>query len=173
MGRKAIFLDRDGTINKNFGYVYSKKKFVWLKKSIEAIRYANRKKFLVIVVTNQSGVSRGFFTRKDVMKLHNWMNKDLKKHNAKIDKFYFSTYHKDFSKSKKDYFLRKPRPGMILAAVKEYNIDLTKSFLIGDSLTDKKAAQRMNLKFVKKKYNLLRCVKFGEAQLTKVKSNEK
>ena len=78
---KALFLDRDGVINKNFGYVFSKKNFVWLKNVKKAIKYAYIKKYLIIVVTNQSGVARKFYSELDIKRLHNEINKELKKIN--------------------------------------------------------------------------------------------
>ena len=74
---KALFLDRDGVINKNFGYVFSTKNFVWLKNVKKAIKFAHKKKYLIIVVTNQSGVARGYYSENDVKKLHNEINKEL------------------------------------------------------------------------------------------------
>lgn len=165
---KAAFLDRDGTINKNFGYVIDKKKFKFLKNAIPAIKYLKKKKFLVIVITNQSGISRGFFSNKAVIKLHNWVIKELKKKKTLIDKFYFCSYHPRFSKlSKKNNFMRKPNPGMILKAAKDFNVDLKKSFMIGDSLSDKLAAKRAGILFFKKKQNLLITVKRATYKLSK------
>ena len=79
MIRKAVFLDRDGTINKNYGYVYSKEKFVFLKKAISALRFLKKKKYKIIVITNQSGIARGYYKLSDVNKLHRWINNVLKK----------------------------------------------------------------------------------------------
>ena len=76
---KALFLDRDGVINKNYGYVFSMKNFVWLKNVKKAIRYAYFKKYLIIIITNQSGVARGLYSENDIKKLHNEINKQLKK----------------------------------------------------------------------------------------------
>ena len=90
---KAAFLDRDGVINKNYGYVYNLDNFVWLKNVKKAIKYLNHKNFKVFVISNQSGVARKIFTEKDVNKLHRWMNSELKKINAKIDKFYYCPFH--------------------------------------------------------------------------------
>ena len=75
---KALFLDRDGVINKNFGYVFSTKNFVWLKNVKKAIKFAYKKKYLIIVITNQSGIARGFFSENDVNTLHKEINKQLK-----------------------------------------------------------------------------------------------
>jgi len=158
---KAVFLDRDGVINKNFGYVFSLKNFVWLKNVKKAIKHAYNKKYLIIVVTNQSGVARGYFTENDVKKLHNEINKELKKTNCKIQDFFYCPYHPNYGNKKyrKKSYLRKPNPGMILMAAKKWNLDLKKSFMIGDSKSDMIASRRSNLKFIKKKYNLLKEVK--------------
>ena len=164
---KAVFLDRDGTINKNFGYVFHPKKFIFLKKAITAIRFLKNKGYKIVVVTNQSGVDRGYFNLDDVTRLHKWINNVLKKKNTKIDKFYISTYHPKYSKNKKNAYFRKPKPGMLLKAKKDFNIDLNKSFMIGDSKTDALAARKINLLFVKKKANLLKCAQLGLAKLSK------
>ena len=158
---KALFLDRDGVINKNFGYVFSTENFVWLKNVKKAIKYAYTKKYLIIVVTNQSGVARGFYSEYDVQRLHSEINRELKKINCMIHDFFYCPYHPKYGnkKYKKYSYLRKPNPGMIFKAVKKWNIDLNKSFMIGDKKIDKIAAKRSNLKFIKKKYNLLKEIK--------------
>ena len=89
---KALFLDRDGVINKNYGYVFSMKNFVWLKNAKEAIRYAYVKKYLIIIITNQSGVARGLYSENDIKKLHNEINKQLKKKNYKISTYFFCIF---------------------------------------------------------------------------------
>ena len=164
---KAVFLDRDGTINKNFGYVIKKNKFFFLKKAIVAIKFLRKKRYKVIVVTNQSGVARGYFKLKDVKELHQWVNFKLKKKDTKIDKFYVSTYHPKFSKQKSQSYLRKPNPGMLLKAKKDFKIDFRKSFMIGDSKTDLLAAKKVNLLFVRKRQNLLECAKLGLKKILK------
>ena len=158
---KALFLDRDGVINKNFGYVFSMKNFVWLKNVKKAIKFACIKKYLIIVVTNQSGIARGYCSENDVKKLHNEINKELKIINCKIHDFFYCPYHPKYGnkKYKKNSFLRKPNPGMIFKAVSKWNIDLNKSLMIGDKKNDLIAAKRSNLKFIKKKYNLLKEIK--------------
>lgn len=158
---KAVFLDRDGVINKNSGYVTSINKFFWLKNVKLAIKLLNKKKYKVIVVTNQSGVARGFYSEKDVKKLHSWMNFELKKIDAKIDDFFYCPYHPRgiIKKYKRNSNLRKPNPGMILKAKKMYNIDLDQSFMIGDKNSDKICAKRANVKFFYKRNNLLKDIK--------------
>ena len=159
--KKALFLDRDGTINKNFGYVFSTKNFVWLKNVKKAIKFAYSKKYLIIVITNQSGVARGLYSENNIKKLHYEINKELKKTNCKIHDFFYCPYHPKYGNNKyrRNSYLRKPNPGMILKAVKKWNIDLKKSLMIGDQKIDMIAAKRSNLRFIKKRYNLLREVK--------------
>ena len=148
---KAVFLDRDGVINYDYGYVHKIKDFKFKKKVFEAIRYLNKKKYKVIIVTNQSGIGRGYYSVKDLKILHDWMLKEIKKKNGYIHDIYFSPYYK-FSKknfSFKEKMRRKPEIGMILEAKKKWLIDLDQSFMIGDSDTDEKLAQNSKLKFVK------------------------
>ncbi|MBQ7477711.1 MAG: HAD-IIIA family hydrolase, partial [Selenomonadaceae bacterium] len=92
-GKKAVFFDRDGTLNVDTDYLYKIEEFRWEEDAVEAIRYCNDKGWLVIVVTNQSGVARGYYTEADVERLHAWMNEDLQKHGAHIDAFYYCPHH--------------------------------------------------------------------------------
>ena len=158
---KAVFLDRDGVINKNSGYVAHIKDFVWLKNVKQAIKLLNQKKFKVIVITNQSGVARGLYTENDIKKLHKWVNDQLKKKKAKIDDFFYCPYYPFglIKKYKKKSFLRKPNPGMILKAKKKHNINLKSSFMIGDQQSDEICAKKAKVNFFYKKNNLLKDVK--------------
>jgi len=159
---KALFLDRDGVINKNYGYVFSMKNFVWLKNAKEAIRYAYVKKYLIIIITNQSGVARGLYSENDIKKLHYEINKQLKKKNCKIHDFFYCPYHPKYGnkKYKRISYLRKPNPGMILKAIKKWNIDVNASIFIGDKITDKIAAKKSKVKFYfKKNISLFKQVK--------------
>jgi D-glycero-D-manno-heptose 1,7-bisphosphate phosphatase len=147
----VVFLDRDGVINSdklNNGYVGSLKHFKWVPGAIKAIKLLNDKNYKVVVVTNQSGVARGFFTIKDVRKIHSYIQKKLKKNGAKIDAFYFCPFHKDgiIKRFKKNSILRKPNIGMFLLAKKRWNIDKKKSFMIGDQKTDIEFAKRAKIK---------------------------
>jgi D-glycero-D-manno-heptose 1,7-bisphosphate phosphatase len=158
---KALFLDRDGVINKNYGYVFSMKNFLWLKNVKEAIKYAYVKKYLIIIITNQSGVARGYYNEKDIKKLHNQINQELIKKSCKIHDFFYCPYHPKYGtkKYKKNSYLRKPNPGMIIKAIKKWNIDKNSSLMIGDKKIDMIAAKKAGLRFVMKKYNLMREVK--------------
>ena len=159
---KVVFFDRDGVLNKDTGYVHKSKDFIWLNGAKKAIKYLNNKNYKIIIITNQSGIGRGYYKEKNVVALHQWINKDLKKIKAKIDDFYFCPFHykNGIGKYKKRSFDRKPNPGMIFKAIKKWNVNKERSFMIGDSLNDKIAAKRANIKFFyKKNYSLLKQIK--------------
>ena len=169
---KIAFLDRDGVINSNKfnkGYIGSLKYFRWLPGAIKAIKYLNKKNYKVVVLTNQSGVARGFFTIKDVKKIHFHIQKKLKENDAKIDAFYFCPFHQDgiIKRYKKDSLLRKPKIGMFRLAQKRWNIDLKNSFMIGDQKTDMQFARRAKIKgYLFNKKNLF---KFAKANIFRYK----
>ncbi|MBO6304769.1 MAG: HAD family hydrolase [Selenomonadaceae bacterium] len=135
---KAVFLDRDGTINEDMAYLYKPEDFRWIAGAKEAIKYARDKGYLVIIVTNQSGVARGYFTEDDVKALHNFINDELQKINTKIDAFYYCPHHpkSNIPKYKAECNCRKPKSGMILQAAKDFDIDLSASFIFGDKERD-------------------------------------
>lgn len=148
---KVAFLDRDGVINSsnyNRGYVGSLKHFRWIAGSVKAIKLLKKKKYKIAVVTNQSGVARGFFKIRDVKKINFFIQKKLKDNNAKIDAFYFCPFHKDgiIKKYTKDSSLRKPKIGMFRLAQKKWNIDRKNSFMIGDQKTDIEFAKKAKIK---------------------------
>lgn len=147
MSNKAVFFDRDGTLNVNTDYLYKKEDFIWMPDAVEAIKYANDHGYLVIVVTNQSGVARGYYTEEDVKLLHEWMNQELKKKGAHIDAFYYCPYHTkgtvpEYTKDSED---RKPKPGMVLKAIKDYDIDPKQSIMIGDKPLDVECAENAGI----------------------------
>ena len=148
---KIAFLDRDGVINSgklNNGYVGSLKHFKWVPGAIKAIKFLNEKNYKVVVVTNQSGVARGFFKIKDVKKINSYIQKKLNDNDAKIDKFYFCPFHKDgiIKRYKKRSSLRKPNIGMFRLVQKRWNIDKKNSFMIGDQKTDMEFAKKAKIK---------------------------
>lgn len=146
--RRAIFFDRDGVLNVDRGYVSKIEDFVWVDGAREALKLVAAKGFLSIVVTNQSGIARGYYTLSDMHRLHEWMRSDLSTINAKIDDFYFCPYHNEGSVLEyvvEDHPDRKPNPGMILKAAEDHNIDLSSSLLIGDKPSDIEAAGRAGL----------------------------
>ena len=148
--KPAVFLDRDGVINYDYGYVHKKKNFHWKKNVKEAIKYLNDRDYFVFIITNQSGIGRGYYSLNDMNNLHLWMQKKLKLEGAHIDEIFFSPYFK-YSKNKKflkDKNLRKPNVGMINIAKKKWNINLNKSYVIGDKDVDKNLARNSNLNYV-------------------------
>jgi len=138
MKKRAVFLDRDGNINKDVGYPDSYKKIKIYSYSYEAVRKINKAGFLAVVITNQSGVGRGLIKEKDLKDIHKKMNNSFLKNNAHLDQVYYCPHYIDSSipKYKKDCLCRKPNPGMALSAAKELNIDLSKSYMIGDKVED-------------------------------------
>lgn len=158
---RAFFLDRDGVINKDIGYLNKISQFKWLPGVKRAIKLLNEKKYKVIVISNQAGVGKGFIKIKFLNELNIWINKKLSKSKAKIDKFYYCPYHVNakIKKYKIDSYDRKPKPGMIKNAIKKYNLDKSKCFMIGDRRKDYLAAKKSNVRFSYKKENLYDQVK--------------
>lgn len=137
---RAVILDRDGTINVDKGYIYKTKDFEFKPGSINAIKKLNDNNYKVIVVTNQSGIERGFFTKKDVTKLHNYINSELEKHNAHIDKFYCCPHNPEISKCA----CRKPSMFLHLNAIRDFSIDINYLTIIGDKESDIIPAIQLN-----------------------------
>ncbi|WP_037324921.1 D-glycero-beta-D-manno-heptose 1,7-bisphosphate 7-phosphatase [Anaerovibrio sp. RM50] len=148
---RAVFFDRDGTLNEEVHYLHKIEDFKWIEGAIDAIKYCNDNGYLAIVITNQSGVARGYYPESDIMKLYNWMNADLAKHGAHLDGIYYCPHHP--TGKVKEYAIecdcRKPLPGMLLKAQKEHNIDLKSSFLIGDGARDVECAEAAGAKGIR------------------------
>tara|TARA_B100000963_G_C22636079_1_gene677711 strand:+ start:831 stop:1382 length:552 start_codon:yes stop_codon:yes gene_type:complete len=138
MAQKAIFLDRDGVINIDKGYIYKPEDIEFISGIFELLKYAESKGYILIIITNQAGIARGYYSEDDFNALTNWMIKKFKDKCINIKKVFFSPYHPIHGKGifKKDHNSRKPNTGMIIDAKKEFNIDLSKSILIGDKSTD-------------------------------------
>jgi len=143
MKKKALFLDRDGVINVDKGYVHRIEDFEFIDGIFDVLKYFQNKGFLLIIITNQAGIGRGYYTKDDFFMLTNWMLAQFKNKGIHIAKVYFSPYHPVHGqgKYKKDSFCRKPNPGMILKAQEEFNMDLSESILIGDKVSDIKAGE--------------------------------
>ena len=143
MTRPAIFFDRDGVLNEDDGYVYEITKLKWIDGAREAVKAANDAGYLVFVVTNQSGVARGFFEEQHVHALHAWMAEDLATIGARVDAFEYCPYHPDavIERYRKVSPRRKPAPGMITDLLARFPVDLSRSILIGDKPSDLEAAQ--------------------------------
>lgn len=136
--RRAVFLDRDGTINVEKDYLYRPEEFAFLPGVPEAIARLNRAGLTVIVVTNQSGVARGYYALEQVHLLHQYIRDRLAEHDATIDAFYICPHHPTEGQGayRTDCDCRKGNPGMLLRAAEEWNIDLAESFMVGDKDAD-------------------------------------
>ena len=146
---KAIFLDRDGTINVEKDYIYKSEDLVFEEGTIEALKIFKNLGYILIVVSNQSGIARGYFTEKDLNIFNNNMNEILKKNGVEITEFYCCPHHPDgIGEYKKVCDCRKPNNKMIEDAIKKYNIDREKSYMIGDKTSDIGAGLKSNLKTV-------------------------
>lgn len=128
---KAIFLDRDGVINKEVNYLYKIEDFVLINGVFESLKHYRESGYIIIVITNQAGVGRGYYSEDDVLKLHKYMNGLFKNNHCFVDKIYYCPHTPDDGCK-----CRKPKPGMILEAAKEFNIDLKSSWIIGDKESD-------------------------------------
>lgn len=141
--RSAVFFDRDGTINVNYGHVYRPADLTFVEGTPEVIRKYNDAHIPVIVVTNQAGIAKGMYTEADMHRFNSYMNRCLReKYNAHIDAFYFCPHHPDYTG---ECDCRKPKPGMFFRAAKDWNIDLSKSIMYGDKESDKQAAEQAGI----------------------------
>jgi D-glycero-D-manno-heptose 1,7-bisphosphate phosphatase len=136
--RKALFLDRDGVINVDYGYVHRRDQFVFIDGIFELSRRAKQSGYLIFVVTNQAGIARGVYTEHDFRDLTMWMCEEFQREGASIEKVYYCPYHPEhgIGEYKRESSCRKPNPGMILAAVREFGVSLTPSVLVGDKDSD-------------------------------------
>ena len=146
---KAVFFDRDGVINVDHGYVGDIAKFDFIKGVKEALADIKAAGFLTVMVTNQSGIARGFYTEADFKKLSLYMQSVLDLYKARFDLILYCPHHPQakLSAYRKVCNCRKPNPGMILEAASKLNIDLSQSIMIGDHLSDLKAATNAGIKY--------------------------
>jgi len=135
MSHHAVFLDRDGTINIDPGYI-GKPELVQLFSEVpEGLKELKKLDFKLVVISNQSGIARGYFKAEDVEAVNARINELLKKDGFAIDAFYYCPFHPDFN-SPEECQCRKPSPKLVFIAAKELDIDLTKSYFVGDMITD-------------------------------------
>ena len=141
--RPALFLDRDGVLNVDRGYVSRVEDFEWIEGAIECVANFKRRGWFVFVVTNQSGIARGLYTEDDMERLHAHMAEELAAHGTSIDRFYHAPWHEEgeVARYRKSSIDRKPGPGMLLQAMAEFPVNREQSFLIGDKETDMQAAR--------------------------------
>lgn len=139
---KAAFLDRDGVINIDHAYVHKPQEFQFIDGVFEACRKLQAMGYLLIVATNQSGIGRGYYTEKDFADLCDWMKAEFKREGVNIADIFFCPHHpeKALGAYRLDCNCRKPKPGMLLAAQKKWNIDMKASLMVGDKAADMQAA---------------------------------
>lgn len=145
MSRKAIFMDRDGTVSDEVGYVNHIDRYRLLPRSAEAIRRINAAGFLSFVITNQSGVARGLFDEALILKVHETLGRWLNEAGARLDGIYYCPHHP--KEGEPPWRLacdcRKPKPGLLLRAAREHDVDLASSYMIGDTVLDIEAARNV------------------------------
>lgn len=140
---KAVFLDRDGVINRERGeYTWRKEDFTINEGVIEFLRYAREKGYLLIVISNQGGVQRGKYSLEDVENVHQYLKNELGKEGVELTDIYICPHHDKTGRC----FCRKPQPLMLEKAIARFNIDVNKSFFFGDSIRDMEAGKAVGVK---------------------------
>ncbi|MDU8925277.1 D-glycero-beta-D-manno-heptose 1,7-bisphosphate 7-phosphatase [Pasteurellaceae bacterium LIM206] len=146
--KKAVFLDRDGTLNIDHGYVHEIDQFQFIEGSIEALKTLKEMGYLLVLVTNQSGIARGYFSEDEFLQLTEWMDWSLADRGVDLDGIYYCPHHPEGKgEYRQDCDCRKPKAGMLLQAIKELGIDPARSVMVGDKLEDLQAAATANVKY--------------------------
>jgi D-glycero-D-manno-heptose 1,7-bisphosphate phosphatase len=159
--KRALFLDRDGVVNIEINYLYKIEDFKFIEGIFELCKYYQNLGYLIFVVTNQSGIARSYYSEDDFYKLTLWMIEEFKKNSIEVKKVYFCPHHPDISSTCN---CRKPKPGMLLEAKEEFDVDLENSILVGDKESDIEAAISAGIKEIylfdeKKIYNKSKATK--------------
>ena len=140
--RPALFLDRDGVINQDLGYVHHKDNFIFLPRIFKLISTANAHGYFVIIITNQAGIGRGLYSEEDFRQLSLWMLDQIKNNDGSVNAIYYSPFHP--TKGLHKYLLhentRKPGSGMFAEALQNFNIDIPRSVMVGDKISDMTAS---------------------------------
>lgn len=150
MAYRAVFLDRDGTLNEEVGYINQIEQFVLLPRAGQAIRLLNQHDLKAVIITNQSGVARGYFSESMVSLVHQKMQDLLKEEGAHLDGIYYCPHHPDIGNPpyRQKCRCRKPETGLVDVAVKELDIDCSNSYAVGDKEIDIEFAHRIGAKKV-------------------------
>lgn len=131
MSRKAVFLDRDGTLNEEVNYLSRVEDMRWLPRAVQAVRRLNEHGWAVVLITNQSGIGRGYYTEQDVAAIHERITADLAQAGAHLDGLYYCPHHPD-----EQCLCRKPKPYLFQQAARDLDLDLASSYAIGDKVSD-------------------------------------
>lgn len=146
--KKAIFLDRDGTLNIDYGYVHQIDDFQFIEGSIEALQQLKAMGYLLVLVTNQSGIARGYFSEDQFLQLTEWFDWSLADRGVDFDGIYYCPHHPEGKgEYRQDCDCRKPKSGMLLQAMKELKIDPEHSFMVGDKMEDLQAGLGANVRY--------------------------
>ncbi|MEK6279266.1 MAG: HAD family hydrolase [Acidobacteriota bacterium] len=145
---KAVFIDRDGTISEEAGYINHASRFTLFPYAGAAVRHVNDNGWLAIIITNQAGVARGYFTEEMVKNVHRRMTEGLESDGAKLDAIYYCAHHPSLGDPpyRVDCDCRKPKPGLISRAVRDFDIDLGESWMVGDRYSDIELARNAGVK---------------------------
>lgn len=147
MANKAIFLDRDGTINIDHGYIHQIDDFQFIEGVIDTLRQLKKKGYLLVIVTNQSGIARGYFSEAQFLQLTEWMDWSLAEQDVDLDGIYYCPHHPEGQgEFKQQCDCRKPEAGMFLQAIRDLKIDPAQSVMVGDKLEDLLAAEKAGVK---------------------------
>jgi len=163
--QKALFLDRDGVINVEIDYLYKKEDFIFIDGILDLCKYYQSLGYAIFVVTNQSGIARGYYSEKDFEVLTSWMINEFKKNGIDIAKVYHCPHHPDITGVCN---CRKPKPEMLLRAKEEFNLDMENSIIIGDKERDIEAGLNAGLK---KTYLFVPCINNIVSKATKIVTN--
>lgn len=146
--QRALFLDRDGVVNEEVGYLYRAEEVRWVEGIAPLCRTAQALGYRLIVVTNQSGIARGMYSEADFHTLMDWMRAELGREQVSLDAVYFCPFHPEHGvgEYRREHEDRKPGPGMLLRAAREHGLDLSRSVLVGDRCSDLAAANAAGLR---------------------------
>lgn len=174
---KAVFLDRDGTLNVEKHYLYKIEDFEFLPGVIEGLKLLQEAGYLLIVITNQSGIGRGYYSEEDFNILNHWMLETLEENGVTVNAVYYCPHLPDaqVAKYRKECECRKPKLGMFLQAIEDFEIDLNKSYAIGDKIRDCAICKESSccgfLIYDNEKPDVIESVKKGEYQRIKYRTN--
>ncbi len=148
MKQRACFIDRDGTISEEVGYVNHPTRYRVFPFAAEAVRLLNEKGWLAILITNQAGVARGYFKEDLIHEVHSILKGELEREGARLDAIYYCAHHPSVGEApyRQDCDCRKPKPGLILRAAREFDIDLANSWMIGDRYGDVEMAHNAHVR---------------------------